>query len=267
MCSMACVAIMACGTVINTVSFIGSNYLARYLSGDDPQAPLKEKKRHDKVIESYQAALHFCSTNLDLLNLTSISSNSFLNSFYSSQSLLVKNLCPHIPGRRALFSFGIAPWYDQKVCFALCVTNFYTENQKVLCHSTHRWLVILSRFRHFFVKQDFFPAAACSTGSPLSFFLPMTNIRMTTFWLLISSKWLRPAGSPHLLLLLFQLSRKLSFVLLRRHQALCMKMCIWCMTTHFWLQFLWHSPQFWRIWLLVAQWSLRFTTNNQKFKP
>lgn len=256
---------MACGTVINTVSFIGSNYLARYLSGDDPQAPLK-KKRHDKVIESYQAALHFCSTNLDLLNLTSISSNSFLNTFYSSQSLLVKNLCPHIPGRRALFSFGIAPWYDQKVCFALCDKFLHRKPESSLPFSSSMTCHFVS-FPPLLCKTRFFPAAACSSGSPFSFFLPITNIRMTTFWLLISSKWLRPTGSPHLLLLLFQLSRKLSFLLLRRHQALCMKMCIWCMTTHFWLQFLWHSPQFWRIWLLVAQWSLRFTTNNQKFKP
>ena len=41
---------MACGTVINTVSFIGSNYLARYLSGDDPQAPLKKKKDTTKLL-------------------------------------------------------------------------------------------------------------------------------------------------------------------------------------------------------------------------
>ena len=34
----------------------GGNYLARYLSGDDPKAALEEKKRHDKGLEAYQAA-------------------------------------------------------------------------------------------------------------------------------------------------------------------------------------------------------------------
>lgn len=31
----------------------GANYLARYLSGDDPKAALEEKKRHDKGLEAY----------------------------------------------------------------------------------------------------------------------------------------------------------------------------------------------------------------------
>ena len=42
--------------MLNTVTFIGSNYLARYLSGDDPKAAQKEKGRHDKAFEAYQAA-------------------------------------------------------------------------------------------------------------------------------------------------------------------------------------------------------------------
>lgn len=131
--------------------------------------PSKKKKRHDKAIESYQAALQFCSTNLDLLNLTSISSNSFLNSFYSSQSLLVKNLCPHIPGRRALFSFGIAPWNDQEVCFALCDKFLHRKPESSLPFSSSMTCHFVS-FPPLLCKTRFFPAAACSTGSPFSFF-------------------------------------------------------------------------------------------------
>ena len=41
--SMASVAVMAGGAVLNAVAFVGGNYLARYLSGDDPKAALKEK--------------------------------------------------------------------------------------------------------------------------------------------------------------------------------------------------------------------------------
>ena len=42
--SMASVAIMAGRTVLNAVAFIGGNYLARFLSVDDPKASLEEKK-------------------------------------------------------------------------------------------------------------------------------------------------------------------------------------------------------------------------------
>jgi len=37
---MASVAIMAGGTLLNAVASIGGNYLARFLSGDDPNAAL-----------------------------------------------------------------------------------------------------------------------------------------------------------------------------------------------------------------------------------
>lgn len=53
---MASVAIMAGGAVLNAVAFIGGNYLARVLSGDDSKASIKEKVRHDKALEAYQAA-------------------------------------------------------------------------------------------------------------------------------------------------------------------------------------------------------------------
>ena len=42
--SMTSVAIMAGRTVLNAVAFIGANYLARFLSVDDPKASLEEKK-------------------------------------------------------------------------------------------------------------------------------------------------------------------------------------------------------------------------------
>ena len=35
---------------------IGGNYLARFLSGDDPKASVEETIRHDKALEAYQAA-------------------------------------------------------------------------------------------------------------------------------------------------------------------------------------------------------------------
>ena len=42
---MATVAIMVGGAVLNAATFIGGNYLAKYLSGDSGQAALDEKKR------------------------------------------------------------------------------------------------------------------------------------------------------------------------------------------------------------------------------
>ena len=53
---MASIAIMAGGAVLNALTFIGGNYLARYLSGDDPKAAREEKVRHDKALEAYRAA-------------------------------------------------------------------------------------------------------------------------------------------------------------------------------------------------------------------
>ena len=54
--TMASIAIMADGSVLNAVTFTGGNYLARYLSGDEHKAAQEEKVRHDKALEAYQAA-------------------------------------------------------------------------------------------------------------------------------------------------------------------------------------------------------------------
>ena len=53
---MASIAIMGFSAVVNAASFIGGNYLAKYLSGDNGKAALDEKIRHDKALEQYQAA-------------------------------------------------------------------------------------------------------------------------------------------------------------------------------------------------------------------
>ncbi|KAL9962153.1 hypothetical protein ACROYT_G031232 [Oculina patagonica] len=53
--TMASIAIMAGGAILNAAAFIGGNYLARALGGGD-DAALKEKERHDKALEAYQAA-------------------------------------------------------------------------------------------------------------------------------------------------------------------------------------------------------------------
>ena len=53
---MASIAIMVGGAVLNAAIFIGGNYLAHYLSEDDPKAAQEEKVRHDKALEAYQAA-------------------------------------------------------------------------------------------------------------------------------------------------------------------------------------------------------------------
>ena len=45
------------GAVLNVAAFTGSNYLVKYLAGDDGQAALAEKTRHDKALEAYQAAM------------------------------------------------------------------------------------------------------------------------------------------------------------------------------------------------------------------
>ena len=54
---MASIAIMIGGAVLNAAAFTGGNYLAKYLAGDDGQAALAEKTRHDKALEAYQAAM------------------------------------------------------------------------------------------------------------------------------------------------------------------------------------------------------------------
>ena len=41
---------MVGGALLNAVAFIGGNYLARKLSGDDPDAAQEEKLRHDKAL-------------------------------------------------------------------------------------------------------------------------------------------------------------------------------------------------------------------------
>ena len=46
---MASVAIKAGGTVLNAVAFIGRNYLAHFLIGDDPKSALEEKKDLTKL--------------------------------------------------------------------------------------------------------------------------------------------------------------------------------------------------------------------------
>ena len=51
---MASVAIIAGGALLNAVTFIGGNYLARFLSGEDSSAAVEEKVHHDKALESYQ---------------------------------------------------------------------------------------------------------------------------------------------------------------------------------------------------------------------
>ena len=54
---MASIAIMIDGEVLNAVAFTGGNYLAKYIAGDSGQAALAEKKRQDKALEAYQAAM------------------------------------------------------------------------------------------------------------------------------------------------------------------------------------------------------------------
>ena len=53
---MASIAMMIGGAVLNAAAFTGSNYLAIYLTGDNGQATLDEKTRHDKPPEAYEAA-------------------------------------------------------------------------------------------------------------------------------------------------------------------------------------------------------------------
>ena len=53
---MATVAIMVGGAILNAATFIGSNYIAKSLSGDGGQAALDEKIRHDQALDVYQAA-------------------------------------------------------------------------------------------------------------------------------------------------------------------------------------------------------------------
>ena len=54
--SMASVAMMDGGAILNAAAFTGGNYLAKYFSGDNGKAAPDEKKRHDEVLEAYEAA-------------------------------------------------------------------------------------------------------------------------------------------------------------------------------------------------------------------
>ena len=54
---MASIAIIIGGAILNAAAFTGSNYLAKYLAGDGGKAALAEKKRYDKAMEAYQAAM------------------------------------------------------------------------------------------------------------------------------------------------------------------------------------------------------------------
>ena len=53
---MASIALLVGGAILNAAAFTGSNYLAKYLSGDSSQAALDDKIRHDNALEAYQAA-------------------------------------------------------------------------------------------------------------------------------------------------------------------------------------------------------------------
>ena len=54
---MASNAIVIGGAVLNATSFIGGNYLVRYLSGDDKAQAEKERERHDHALEKYNEAV------------------------------------------------------------------------------------------------------------------------------------------------------------------------------------------------------------------
>ena len=45
------------GSVLNAEAFTGSNYLAKYLMGNNGKAALQEKTRHNKALEAYQEAM------------------------------------------------------------------------------------------------------------------------------------------------------------------------------------------------------------------
>ena len=53
---MASIAIMIGGAIVNAASFIGGNFLAKYLSGDSVAAMEKERERYDHTLKAYQAA-------------------------------------------------------------------------------------------------------------------------------------------------------------------------------------------------------------------
>ena len=54
---MASIAKVIGGAVSNATSFIGGNYLNRYLSGDDKAQAEKEREKHDHALEKYNEAV------------------------------------------------------------------------------------------------------------------------------------------------------------------------------------------------------------------
>ena len=49
------------GALLNAAAFTVGNYLAKYLAGDNGQAALDKKTRHEKTLEAYQAAMAKCT--------------------------------------------------------------------------------------------------------------------------------------------------------------------------------------------------------------
>ena len=56
---MASIAIVIGGAVLSATLFIGGNYLACYLSGDDKAQAEKERERHDHALEKYNEVVEW----------------------------------------------------------------------------------------------------------------------------------------------------------------------------------------------------------------
>ena len=63
---MASIALMIGGAIINTTTFVGGSYLAKYLSGSSDSD--EEKKRHDLAVEKYQKKYEEYEENRAKLN-------------------------------------------------------------------------------------------------------------------------------------------------------------------------------------------------------
>ena len=115
------VAMLMGGAILNTTTFVGGSYLARYLSGDSSKDSLYKKERHDKTLEKYQkdyAAYQKRQKFLDWENENrrnnAIASRNFANTDEALKYYNGTNEDEHLPDEPPQFSDNYKPSKNQK---------------------------------------------------------------------------------------------------------------------------------------------------------
>lgn len=121
---MALIAIMIGGAILNSTTFVGGSYLAKYLSGDKTD---EERIRHDKALEKYQkdyqkymeARQKFEEWKEENMRKGEIAEQNFVN---TDEALKIYNQThTPIPLNRPNFSDYYRPSSNQKMGEMACV--------------------------------------------------------------------------------------------------------------------------------------------------